>query len=102
MKNCKINEKNDLIVITLPTIFDYKQHESLRGVYLRKDPGSTYEIDFKHVGSVQSSSLAIFLLLKEHNGSEKGEIRFINCSEDVLKVMKFSKFDKSFSIAALS
>jgi HptB-dependent secretion and biofilm anti anti-sigma factor len=43
--------------------------------------------------------LGMLLLLRDHGGSEKADIRLVNCNPDVRKVLAVSNFEQLFAIA---
>ena len=47
---------------------------------------------------LDSSALGMLLLLREHVGGDDSDIRVVNSSPDVRKILGVSNFDKLFDI----
>ena len=56
-------------------------------------------VDLNGATYLDSSALGMLLLLRDHAGSDKADIRLINCNPDVRKVLSVSNFEQLFAIA---
>ena len=55
-------------------------------------------VDLKDATYLDSSALGMLLLLREHAGGDESDIRVVNSSPDVRKILGISNFDKLFDI----
>lgn len=88
------------LTITIQGRFDFNTHQAFRDAYQR--PGSTpqrYVVDLNDATYLDSSALGMLLLLRDHGGSDRADIRLINCNADVRKVLSVSNFEQLFAIA---
>ncbi|MNR56929.1 hypothetical protein D3C85_1776040 [compost metagenome] len=56
-------------------------------------------VDLKDATYLDSSALGMLLLLRDHAGGDRSDIRLINSSSDVTKILAISNFDKLFDIS---
>ncbi|QBF25868.1 anti-sigma factor antagonist [Pseudomonas tructae] len=79
--------------------FDFGKHQEFREAYERKQrmPDSVV-VDLKEATYLDSSALGMLLLLRDHVGGDDSEIRVVNTSSDVRKILAISNFDKLFDI----
>ena len=88
------------LTITIQGRFDFNTHQAFRDAY--QGAGSSprrYVVDLSGATYLDSSALGMLLLLRDHGGSDKADIRLINCSPDVRKVLSISNFEQWFAIA---
>ncbi|MFL9812337.1 STAS domain-containing protein [Stutzerimonas sp. VN223-3] len=88
------------LTITIQGRFDFNTHQAFRDAYQRA--GSTaqrYVVDLCGATYLDSSALGMLLLLRDHGGGDKADIRLINCNPDVRKVLAVSNFEQLFVIA---
>lgn len=87
------------LTITIQGRFDFNAHQAFRDAYQRTDcTPKRYVIDLASATYLDSSALGMLLLLRDHAGSDKADIRLINCNPDVRKVLSVSNFEQLFSI----
>ena len=55
-------------------------------------------MDLKEATYLDSSALGMLLLLRDHAGGDNSDVRVVNSSTDVRKVLAISNFDKLFDI----
>ncbi len=87
------------LTISIQGRFDFSAHQDFRDSYERA--GTTperYVIDLKGTTYLDSSALGMLLLLRDHAGGDTAQIRLINCSPDVRKILAISNFEQLFSI----
>ncbi|MBF0455824.1 MAG: STAS domain-containing protein [Magnetococcales bacterium] len=77
--------------------FNFSCHRSFREAYKNLPPSTKLQVDFMQVNYMDSSALGMLLLLREHLGSEKESIRFINCNKSILNIFSVANFQKIFS-----
>ena len=87
------------LTIAIKGRFDFGSHQAFREAYERfyKVP-ETYIVDLKDATYMDSSALGMLLLLRDHAGGDDAEVRVINSSNDVRKILAISNFDKLFDI----
>ncbi|AUG09176.1 STAS domain-containing protein [Pseudomonas sp. S09G 359] len=87
------------LTIAIKGRFDFGSHQTFRDAYERfyKVP-ELYVVDLKETTYMDSSALGMLLLLRDHAGGEEAEVRVINSSSDVRKILAISNFDKLFDI----
>ncbi|MNO07328.1 STAS domain protein [compost metagenome] len=56
-------------------------------------------MDLKGTTYLDSSALGMLLLLRDHAGGERAQIRLANCNPDVRKILAISNFEQLFQIA---
>ena len=87
------------LTIAIKGRFDFGSHQLFRDAYERfyKVP-QVYIVDLKETTYMDSSALGMLLLLRDHAGGDNSEVRVINSSSDVRKILAISNFDKLFDI----
>lgn len=87
------------LTIAIKGRFDFGSHLDFRNSYERfyKVP-DTYIVNLKETTYMDSSALGMLLLLRDHAGGDEAEVRVINSSSDVRKILAISNFDKLFDI----
>ena len=81
--------------------FQFDSHRAFRSAYevFLADAGvKVIVLDFSDVDYLDSSALGMLLLLREHVGGDDSDIRVVNSSPDVRKILGISNFDKLFDI----
>ena len=88
------------LTIAIKGRFDFGSHRAFRDSYERfyKVP-ETYIVDLKETTYMDSSALGMLLLLRDHAGGDESDIRVVNSSTDVRKILAISNFDKLFDIS---
>ena len=79
--------------------FDFSSHQDFRNAYekLSKAPNQ-YRVDLQGTTYLDSSALGMLLLLRDYAGGENSNIRIVNCSSDVKKILLISNFEQLFDI----
>ncbi|CAM3589136.1 STAS domain-containing protein [Pseudomonas wadenswilerensis] len=80
--------------------FDFGKHQEFRHAYEDepRKPESVV-VDLKDATYLDSSALGMLLLLRDHVGGDDSEIRVVNTSSDVRKILAISNFEKLFDIS---
>ncbi|SDU86394.1 STAS domain-containing protein [Pseudomonas mucidolens] len=87
------------LTIAVKGRFDFGSHQLFREAYERfYQAPDTYVVDLKEATYLDSSALGMLLLLRDYAGGDAADIRVINCSADVRKILAISNFDKLFDI----
>jgi anti-anti-sigma factor len=88
-----------MLTIVIKGRFDFGSHQHFRNAYERHDKvPDTYIVDLKETTYLDSSALGMLLLLRDHAGGDDSEVRVVNSSSDVRKILAISNFDKLFDI----
>ncbi len=88
------------LTILIQGRFDFSTHQQFRNAY--EEAGiapSRYVVDLRGATYLDSSALGMLLLLRDHAGGDQADIRLINCSQDVRKILAISNFEQLFSIS---
>ncbi|AZV25978.1 MULTISPECIES: STAS domain-containing protein [Pseudomonas] len=86
------------LTISVKGRFDFAKHQEFRQSYEKEQPESVI-VDLKEATYLDSSALGMLLLLRDHVGGDDSEIRVVNSSSDVKKILAISNFDKLFDIS---
>lgn len=96
----EVSPDGQKLTISIKGRFDFGKHQEFRDSYekLNKTP-SAIVVDLKDATYLDSSALGMLLLLRDHAGGENSDVRVINGSSDVRKILAISNFDKLFDIS---
>jgi anti-anti-sigma factor len=86
------------LTISIKGRFDFAKHQEFREAYESRDLESVV-VDLKEATYLDSSALGMLLLLRDHAGGDNSDIRVVNSSTDVRKILAISNFDKLFDIS---
>ncbi|RJX80308.1 STAS domain-containing protein [Pseudomonas sp. LS-2] len=86
------------LTIKIKGRFDFSTHQDFRGAYEKETKAKRYVVDLKETNYLDSSALGMLLLLRDHAGGERADVRLVNCSTDVVKILAISNFAKLFKI----
>ncbi len=93
------NIRDNQIILRLPPEFNYKLQRKFREIYQNCPVDGIYVIDFQQVDYIDSSTIGMLLLLREHCGNEAARITFINCAESVRALFESAHFEELFKFA---
>ena len=97
--NTKVSEDGQKLTISIKGRFDFAKHQEFRNAYEElSPPPACVVVDLKDATYLDSSALGMLLLLREHAGGDESDIRVVNSSPDVRKILGISNFDKLFDI----
>jgi anti-anti-sigma factor len=91
------DSEHECLTLQLGERFDFSIHRDFYEACLGS--GSTarsYVIDLGQVTSMDSSALGMLLLLREHAGSDRAEIRIVNADSALRSTLRVAGFDKLF------
>jgi anti-anti-sigma factor len=86
------------LTISVKGRFDFAKHQEFRQSYEDKRL-SAVVVDLKEATYLDSSALGMLLLLRDHAGGDDSDVRVVNSSTDVRKILAISNFDKLFDIS---
>ncbi|MDD2048792.1 STAS domain-containing protein [Pseudomonas putida] len=96
--SAEISQDGKKLTIQVKGRFDFGKHQEFRAAYERNHPESVV-VDLKDATYLDSSALGMLLMLRDHVGGDGAEIRVVNTSSDVRKILAISNFDKLFDIS---
>jgi anti-anti-sigma factor len=96
--NAEISQDGKKLTIQVKGRFDFGKHQEFRNAYEHNHPDSVV-VDLKEATYLDSSALGMLLMLRDHVGGEESDIRVVNTSSDVRKILAISNFDKLFDIS---
>jgi anti-anti-sigma factor len=89
----------DCLTLEMGERFDFSIHREFRDACLGEGkPSRSYVIDMGAVTGMDSSALGMLLLLREHAGADRAEIRIVNTSPELRKTLRVAGFDKLFTL----
>ncbi|MEJ5058256.1 MULTISPECIES: STAS domain-containing protein [unclassified Pseudomonas] len=94
----EISPDGQTLTISVKGRFDFAKHQEFRESYENKELAEVV-VDLKDATYLDSSALGMLLLLRDHAGGENSDIRVVNSSSDVRKILAISNFDKLFDIS---
>ena len=87
------------LTISIQGRFDFSAHQDFRSAYESLDAApNTYLVDMNETTYLDSSALGMLLLLRDHAGGDSANIKIVNCSPDVKKILTISNFEQLFTI----
>jgi len=94
----EVSPDGQKLTISIKGRFDFAKHQEFRESYESRDLAEVV-VDLKDATYLDSSALGMLLLLRDHAGGENSDIRVVNSSSDVKKILAISNFDKLFDIS---
>lgn len=87
------------LTIKIQGRFDFSAHQQFRESYERcETKPKVYTIDMRETTYLDSSALGMLLLLRDFAGGDEADVKIINCSEDVRKILSISNFEQLFKL----
>jgi anti-anti-sigma factor len=79
--------------------FDFSAHQDFRAAYEKTEPvPKRFLVDLKQTTYLDSSALGMLLLLRDYAGGDNADIKLINVTSDVKKILAISNFEKLFTV----
>ena len=94
--NVHHDNDTDCLTLHLGEHFDFSMHRDFHDACLGGRAARSYVIDLGEVNSMDSSALGMLLLLREHAGGERSEIRIVNAGSELRGTLRVAGFDKLF------
>ena len=88
--------EQDCLTLQLGERFDFTVHRDFHDACLGGRAARSYVIDLGEVNRMDSSALGMLLLLREHAGGERSEIRIVNADSELRGTLRVAGFDKLF------
>ncbi|MBK1708964.1 STAS domain-containing protein [Marichromatium gracile] len=94
----QVDETHSEVTISIEGRFDFSLHKIFRDAYRDLSPTTMrFVVDLGDASYLDSSALGMLLLLREHAGGERAQVRIINAQGDVMRVLKIANFDRLFA-----
>lgn len=88
---------NDCLTLQLGERFDFSIHRDFHDACLGNGTAArSYVIDLGEVTRMDSSALGMLLLLREHAGADRADIRIVNAGNELRGTLRVAGFDKLF------
>jgi len=92
-------EDNKVLVISIKGKFDFALLNKFRQAYAgHDDKPEKIVVDMRSTTTIDSSALGMLLNMQRYLDQSDGDIRIINCNQDVRKVLQITHFNKKFTI----
>ncbi len=99
MLSSQLSSDGTTLTITPDGRFDFKIHREFRDAYANAGGARQYIINLGRTDYLDSSALGMLLLLREHAGGDRADIRILNCKPDVYTIFQIANFHKLFTLA---
>ncbi|NKN33322.1 STAS domain-containing protein [Marichromatium bheemlicum] len=94
----QLDDTHSEVKISVDGRFDFSLHKLFRDAYRDLSPASMrFIVDLGAATYLDSSALGMLLLLREHAGGDRAQVRIVNAKGDVLRVLKIANFDRLFA-----
>ncbi|WP_199536084.1 STAS domain-containing protein [Dyella solisilvae] len=90
------DSEQDCLTLQLGERFDFSVHRDFHDACLGGRAARSYVIDLGAVSSMDSSALGMLMLLREHAGAGRAEIRIVNADSGLRGTLRVAGFDKLF------
>lgn len=101
--NAEMSQDGKKLTIKVKGRFDFGKHQEFRdayeGVKPKKQEPISVVVDLTEATYLDSSALGMLLMLRDHVGGDDADVRVVNTSSDVRKILAISNFDKLFDIS---
>jgi anti-anti-sigma factor len=79
--------------------FDFSVHQEFRQIYEKVQHSvSQYIIDLRQTEYLDSSALGMLLLLREHAGGDRANVKLVHCRPAVKKILTIANFHQLFHL----
>lgn len=94
-----VSENGTRVTIGIEGRFDFSLHKDFRAAY-QEHTGTNirFDVDLSRTEYLDSSSLGMLLLLREHAGGDNARVRLCNPSPEVEKILRIANFGELFDI----
>ncbi|MGB3391888.1 MAG: STAS domain-containing protein [Stenotrophomonas sp.] len=91
------DNEHDCLTLQLGERFDFSIHRDFHDACLGQvSVARSYVVDLGEVTTMDSSALGMLLLLREHAGADRAEIRIVNVGTELRNTLRVAGFDKLF------
>ena len=87
------------VIISITERFDSTLHHDFRQAFREQGEGKrSYVIDLSQTTYIDSSALGMLLMLREYAGGDDADIKLINCSPEIRRILTISNFERIFKV----
>jgi anti-anti-sigma factor len=91
------DSEHDCLTLQLGERFDFSIHRDFHDACLGgRRVAHSYLVDLGEVTHMDSSALGMLLLLREHAGADRADIRIVNAGAELRGTLRVAGFDKLF------
>ena len=95
----ELSDDGATLTIKISGRFDFSSHQDFRKAYESvSQPNLGFVIDMSSAEYLDSSALGMLLLMREHAGGDKADIRISNCRPQIKNILKVANFAKLFKV----
>ena len=94
-----VTKNGDLVTIRIAGQFSFPVYQQFRDAYTQCGTGKRYVVDLRGTEYMDSSALGMLLVLREHVGGDAADIRIVNCSPEVQRILQAAHFERLFNIS---
>jgi len=95
----ELSDDGAILTIKISGRFDFGSHQDFRKAYESiSQPNLGFVIDMSSAEYLDSSALGMLLLMREHAGGDKADIRISNCRPQIKNILKVANFAKLFKV----
>ncbi len=95
----EISDDGATLTIKISGRFDFSSHQDFRKAYESvSQPSLGFVIDMSSAEYLDSSALGMLLLMREHAGGDKADIKISNCRPQIKNILKVANFAKLFKV----
>lgn len=99
MSSLNVSRRENQIILRIRGHFDYNLHQAFRNAYRNETGSENYIIDLADTETMDSAALGMLLLLREHAGGDKANIRMINANEKIRDLLRMVRFQDLFVLS---
>ncbi len=102
--NTMVNNSGATVTIAISGRFDFGLHKEFKSAYegvVTSTCQVNFVVDLSETDYMDSSALGMLLLLREHAGGEKSEVKIVNCRPVIREILDIANFGKLFSIQSI-
>ncbi|QNT04994.1 STAS domain-containing protein [Marinomonas arctica] len=78
--------------------FDYSCHKMFKEAFTSVTIATSYDVNLADVSYLDSSALGMLLLLRDHAGGDKAQVRLLYANGAVIDILKIANFHRLFDI----
>lgn len=93
----ELSSDGDTLTISIKGKFDFTSQNDFRSSY-QDAKANYYVINLIDTEYMDSSALGMLLLMREHAGGMKSDIKLENCSSDIKAILSVANFHNLFKI----